>query len=125
MVFFMHPPIKNERRETPRIKCQNAVEYRILNPDQFQNDFMHDISEKGLSFLIKQQMPNGVPVAFQTKLTKNSPAIFGKGKIVWSSQESLTKKYRIGVEIIEWSKDSISRISEFLETNKDENEQLS
>lgn len=120
MVFSMHPLMESERRQTPRIKCQHAVEYRILNPDRFQNDFLHDISEKGLSFLIKQQIPNGIPLAFQAKLAKNIPAIFGKGKIVWSTQESLTKKYRIGVEITELDKESIPRLTEFLQNNNQE-----
>lgn len=120
MVVFMQSPIEQERRETPRIKCQSAIEYRILNPDQFANNFICDISEKGLSFQIDQWIPKDIPVNFQTKLADNLPTICGKGKIIWSKQESHANKYRIGVTITELDKESASRLSEFLQKTKEQ-----
>ncbi len=120
MVFLMDPTIENERRQTQRIRCQNAIEYRTLNPDQFQNNLMYDISEKGLSILINQWIPDGIPIAFQTKLAKNKPAIFGKGKTVWATQDGSSNKYRIGIEITELDKESLPRLAEFLQNNNKE-----
>ncbi|MFH1692084.1 MAG: PilZ domain-containing protein [Candidatus Omnitrophota bacterium] len=119
MTFFTQSP---ERREKPRVKCQSAIEYRTLNPDQFINDFLCDISEKGLSLLMHKGIPKDMPIIFQTKLAKNLPPISGKGKTVWAMQESDSKKYRIGIEITELNKESISRLSEFLQQNNEQSE---
>lgn len=120
MTVSTQSQVYQEKRKHPRIKYPKAVEYRIFNPDRFLNDTMYDISQKGLSLLIEQQIPEGINVNFQTKLNKNVPAIFGKGKIVWAMQETSTKKFRVGVEITEIDTDSTSRLAEFLQNNNEQ-----
>lgn len=118
MAFFISEQNYCERRQSQRIKINSPIEYRFLNSDKFQNSVSCDISEGGISFKTDGPVPVGTHLYFFAKLKNKPQPLYGIAKIVWSSKEPYSEKYRIGLEFLEVGSESKADISSIIYKNK-------
>ena len=118
------------RRKSFRRKLECHLQIMEINAQQahfIRNSFSLDMSEAGLSLLSF----DFYPVNERIRLTVFSNAwiklIETMGRVVWVKQLPHQRKYRVGVEFIETSEDTLQKIKklmtkglEFLKGKKDE-----
>lgn len=120
MAFFIDQKEKqgSERRLFRRIKTSSPIEYKFLNTEKFQQTVTCDISEGGVSFTVDGPVPVGTHLHFQVNLRNRPQPIYGIAKIVWSSKEPYSSKYRIGLEFTEVGSISKADICSIIQENK-------
>ncbi|MCM8784031.1 MAG: PilZ domain-containing protein [Candidatus Omnitrophica bacterium] len=87
-----------EKRESPRLRVNYVMKYCKKDNVARFHAFFNDISEKGIRFLSKENLPKATPLFIE--LSANEPTLTLNGRVVW--QNSLGKNfYELGVSFEE------------------------
>ncbi|MGE4357364.1 MAG: PilZ domain-containing protein [Candidatus Omnitrophota bacterium] len=88
----------SEKREAPRLRINYLMRYGKENSLARFHAFFNDISEKGIRFLSKENLPKATPLYIE--LSSDEKPISLNGRVVW--QNSLGRNfYELGVNFEE------------------------
>lgn len=90
---------QEERRRFPRLKVQTALRYQQRGSSDSDNAVCDDISAGGVSFTNDRFIqPSSV---LMLEITLLSQVLNAVGRVVWSSSQPHSDRYRQGVEFLE------------------------
>ena len=118
MANFLNGDRTEDRRQFRRIKINSPIEYKFLNSQKFRQTVSCDISEGGISFMVDSFVPVGTYLYFHVRLRNRPQPLYGIARIVWSSKEPYSEKYRVGLEFTEVGSISRQDIYTIIEENK-------
>jgi len=80
--------VAGESRIFERLPCNFRVEIKNPFTYSFEEVKGYDYSAAGIGIVSKRSMPIGEDIDLKIKLSKESPPIMNKGRVVWSRQEA-------------------------------------
>lgn len=107
-----------ERRRFQRLKVNCPVDYRFFNGTRYQQTVTCDVSEGGISFLVDGAVSIGTHIYFEARLKNRPQSLYGIARVVWSSREPYSDKYKVGLEFVEAGSISKADITSFIEQNR-------
>lgn len=109
----------DNRRKHQRVPLSLLVQYRLNSFEDFLAEYSHDISLGGMFIRTEEPREEGSMIYLQFWLNDGSKLIEGLGKVVRVNPPGDPKKPAgMGVEFLNFDEDSMSLISEIVETRR-------
>ncbi|HPN88714.1 MAG TPA: PilZ domain-containing protein [Candidatus Omnitrophota bacterium] len=85
-----------EKRNAPRIRFREAVQFALRNPEQFDGSLACDISATGLRLIVNKFVPLNTELNLMIQLEPEK-CVECVAKVVWVQYMPFSEKYQLGL----------------------------
>jgi hypothetical protein len=114
-------PIARKERHFPRIRFTTPIRVQVRGGTQFNRTVGENVSESGLCFVNDRFIAPLTPVMLEIEVL--SRVLRPIGRIIWSTPNPRSNRYRLGTEFIEFDAGERKFLSEYVNMTKNNSEE--